>query len=643
MWIDYFVIKNKNKSNKTVFIFFKVFSIISFLLIALIVLFYRGLSYDGAFNALAAKGLFSLGKLHIPYESLSSTIVQTRYPFQILNSIFLNLPIPIFISANLSNILFYFFFWLMINKLASQYESPFPYIAFISISLNKKFIEFGFGGFGEIPSLILFLYSAYFVVYGNNKKISLVFSGLLLAFSILNKWVMIFGLISYFLISLLLMIAKKIKVKELVIVFISFLTIFSLFFLTDRFLNPELKDSRLISSILEHAAFFKNRNAVYSSLPYKERVVIFFHEYQNNQFSSYLGIFKLLLAIIIFYLLIYYLVLILKKIKRTSNNIIFCYSLLFLTFLYFSWWFFLSSKPWYRRIINADILLLLSSSLIASIKTINRKTLFFIKSFLVILLFLSTFNFLVFLSNFDWENNVIKAETEKRKIISILPKDFRAYGYGWWQAPRWHVLLGHSKEFYDLNLSFNLNCKTKLDCFVFFEPENFLQKENLQNIIEKFNLKEIGSFNNSSIYIIPKFDQKEMLFQILQNYDASKNNKYPFSYNFYSVENDSFQWVAPRSSILLNPNNNNYFYISGYLPEDAVEKYLEIVIGNNKFGDFLIDSGNFSICLRVDIENKTSIIDLKTDPYLNKNNDKRNVGFVLNSVGFVSGCKNVLN
>jgi len=159
---------NFEKILKFIKIFALIISIITFFFICFYVLLFVKLSFDGALHYQAAINLIKKGKPIL--DNFEHLFLAIGLPFQVIASLIFLLFGKSLITANIPNILFYFFLFVFTMILSKRSKSILPLLAFIATSFNFGFMLFGFAGYGEMPALVIAIIGGYLFILINIIK-----------------------------------------------------------------------------------------------------------------------------------------------------------------------------------------------------------------------------------------------------------------------------------------------------------------------------------------------------------------------------------------------------------------------------------------------------------------------------------------
>ncbi len=614
-------------------------TILIIVFISLYALFYQGLSFDGAFHSQAAINLYKYGKYVLDYP-LEST--QIKLPFQIVNGFFLTIFGMNFISANLANIFFYIIFGWLFFKLSKRFKSQYILVAFILISFSNSFILWGFKGYGEVPALVFGLFGILLLTNWTASFLRTFFGAFLIGTAIATKWVLVLIILPFGIIMLYQLINRNYKfiIYSIFGFFLSLLIFWSI-----EYANDSVDLLQLLVGIINHTTPVNNN--FYAS--YSERLIVFWNAYiqgSGNLFIAILKIIAYLQAIILLTILIATTIKNYKVKQRISSNQLFVLIISLFAIEYFLWWFFLGSKPWYRRGFNADILLVIALAL--PIKETFSNIPFrrvFHYSAIIIIFMICVFNVYDFFSHKSNELFTIKdkgsiiLESQMRTGLNMLPEGFVAYGYGWWQAPRWSFLSGTKHK--DLE---NLSIKEKYEIangvknkFVFFEKVNYVNKKLVKSIHEQFQLTPVFEYKKYSIQklenIVGFSDAGLKAFINYSKFD------YIFSKGVYSRHN-GYCWYSQDAKILLNSINKTKFVLSFHVPDIkkySTYPYLSIFFNDNLVYKEQLTTSGFQV-KEIEVQKEYNlnkiIVKVQVSKPVNAIDDSRNLGILVREIGF---------
>jgi len=615
-------------------------SVLVAVFISLYALFYKGLCFDGAFHAQAAMNLFKSGRFVLDYPVGHTEI---KIPFQIVNGFFLTVFGMNFISANLANVLFYCLFgWLMV-KLSKKFDSEYILIGFILISFSPGLLLCGFEGYGELPGLIVGLYGILLLTKLPVSNSGIFWGAFLIGTALATKWV--FGLIfiPFGLLVLFMFLNKRFKV--VIMAFLGLLVPLVLFSSLEYAHYSAIDLKQLFVNIIGHTTPV-NKN-YYSN--YSERLLVFWQVYIQSSGSIFIAILKIIGYVQILITLIFLLITAIKGIKTKhpiSSNQFFFLLLCVFAIEYFLWWFVLSSKPWYRRGYNADVLLIISLSI--SIKEIIASNavgkVFRILAWVVILV-ICVFNTYEFFSRqstnllLTQSKGAIDLECKMREGLSKLPEKYKAYGYEWWQAPRWSFLSGVKHG--DL---WNLTIEDKYEIihgsgknFVFFEPVNFADEKRYKEVHELFKLSPIFEYKDYSIKKIDGINGLDS--SIIKPFINYAESDYIWTEGVYPREK-GYCWYSQNARILLYSKNKTEFVLSFHVPD--IKKYsnnpnVSIYFNNEMvYKEEITSSGSFLKKIQVLKKYNVDriIVNLQVSTPLQTEGDTRNLGIAIMQIGF---------
>ena len=617
-------------------------SVITIIFISLYVLFYQGLSFDGAFHSQAAVNFYKSGKYVLDYP-LGFT--QIKVPFQIVNGFFLTVFGMNFIAANLANVLFYILFGWLLLKLSKQFDSQYILVGLILISFSATgLLRWGFQGFGEIPALVLGLFGILLLTKWPVSTLRILFGGFLIGTAVSTKWVLILIILPFGILILLRLLNKNYKfgIYSLLGFFLSLAIFWSI-----EYANYSVNLKDLFGGVINHT--IPVNSDYYSS--YSERLSMFWNVYVQSSGNLLMAILKIVAYLQILLLFILLSVKIIKKFKTKESipsNQLFILLISLFAIEYFLWWFFLSSKPYARRGFNADVLLIISLALATKeiFLSISFQRLFHYLAAIIISV-ICIFNIYTFFSSgFKGllslkSKGAIALESQMRIGLNALPKDFNAYGYQWWQAPRWSFLSGAKHK--DL-LAMTLEDKYEIvngsgEKFIFFEPENFLNKTLYNKIHELFKLSTIFEYRRYTIKKIDGIDGVDSTKKIVSFINYSKSG-YNFTEGIYYPEKGGHCWYSPNARILLNSKNKTEFILSFHVPD--IKRYSSFPFLSIYFNDAMVYkeqitvSGNF--VKKIKVTNKFDldriVVSLKLSNPLQTAKGSRKLGIAVTQIGF---------
>jgi hypothetical protein len=622
-------------SNKTLLCL----SVLVIIFISLYALFYQGLSFDGAFHSQAAINFYKSGKYVLDYPIGGFT--QIKVPFQIVNGFFLTVFGMNFIAANLANVLFYILFGWLLFKLYKQFNSQYILIGLILISFSRGLLLFGFMGYGEIPALVLGLFGILLLTKWPVSTLKVFFGAFLIGTAIATKWVFVLILLPFGIIILLRLLNKK--YKFVIYSLLGFLLSLTLFW-SIEYANYSVSLKPFLTGIIKQT--IPVNNIYYST--FSERLSVFWNVYVKSSGNMFVAILKIAAYLQI---LILFIILSLKTINKIKAKEVIRSNQLFILLIslfaieYFLWWFFLSGKPWYRRGFNADILLIISLALSTKevILNISLKRLFHFLAGIIISV-ICLFNIYEFFSQRSNElfslksKGAIALESEMRIGLNARPKDFNAYGYTWWQAPRWSFLSGvKHKDLWYITLEDKCEIVNGSgENFVFFEPENLVDEKNYKKIHELYKLSTIFEYNN---YTIKKIETiNDVNFSKIASFINYSESDYFWTAGVYSREK-GFCWYSQNAKILLSSKNKTEFVLSFYIPDInkySSPPYLSIYFNDNMvYKEKITSSGAFVVKIKVSKECNLDqmVVNVQvSDPF--QGIRKREMGIIVTQIGF---------
>lgn len=616
---------------------FFVSSILTLLYISLFALLNSGLSFDGAFHAQSAVNLYDSFDFTLDYGR--NSYIQTKVPFQIINGFFFWLFGKNLIVANFANVLFVVVLWVLIHRLSIKFKSPIIHLSFICVAFGLYMPMIGFQGYGEVPALSIALFGLFFSTFHISNK-ELFFGGALVGTAIATKWVLALAFPSMFLLLTLLFFEKKYKKTFLLLAgFFVALIVFWMF----EYSFSETGFAKAVSGTMKQTkGLDKSFHATYLS-----RLGSFFNVFVKFSGGSFIAYSKLVFVLLLGVLSVYKLVQNIKRVIRlepVSKEELFFLQIVAFMLVYTLWWFFLGTKPWYRRYFNADILLFISIPLTLRIiffdKVVLQKylQLFLRGAFSVLAVVLSV----TFIGKHGYMygstgRNSIGCENAIHAGLSKLPSDFDAYGYGWWQAPRWSFVSG--LKFRDLNKMSKLDKYQMLTDdrkdYVFFGDENKLDKNGVKYIHKRFKLKDVYSCQFGKIKEIVGSDKINLNQKVEQFVDFSQIS-YPLTEGFYNREKEMYCWSSGKSSLLLKTNKAGKFGTTLQAMEEVSGEEIRILFNGEQVFVSKLKKGRNDINFEIDQKYfnkqvKVTFISAKT---FTPKGEQRKLSFVLYKVGF---------
>ncbi len=631
---------SKHNYSKYINVILQYLTVVVIVFISLYVLFYQLISFDGAMHSQAAINFYKWGKYLTDYPI---GFTQIKVPFQLVNGFFLTVFGMNFMSANLANILFYIFFGWLFFKLYKAYNSNYIFLGFILISFSSSFLKLGFNGYGEIPGLVFGLFGLFFLSKWNGSFLKVFFGAFLIGTAIATKWIFVLILLPFGILLLVQLINRNYRF----ILFALLGTTLSLaIFWHIEYADYSVDLMQLINGILEQTSPVNNSH--YSN--YTERLFVFWKTYVNSSGSLLISIIKIVAYLqisILFILLTVKTVLQLKRKETIPSNQLIILVLSLFTLEYFLWWFFSSSIPWYRRGFNADVLLIIVLALSVNKMLENAKVHMIMHySGAAIISIILVFNIYTFSSHWSEEistdhlKRVSILETQMRTGLNSLPNDFTAYGYGWWQAPRWSFLSGVKHK--DLNFM-SLGDKYEIinhakNYFVFFGPENLYNKKLNQEIHEKFNLTTVFKYEKYTIERIDGIFGVDTS-QIKSNVNYAESD-YFWADGVYSQGTKGFCWYSTNARVLLSAENKTEFILRFRIPD--IKKFsgfptLSVFFENDLvYKKQIVSSGKKEIEIEVSEKYKLDklMVKLQMSEPIMAINDARSLGIVVSEIGF---------
>ncbi len=631
---------SKHNYSKFINTILQYLSVLVIVFISLYVLFYQLISFDGAMHSQAAINFYNYGKYLTDYPI---GFTQIKVPFQLVNGFFLTVFGLNFMAANLANIFYYILFGWLFFKLNKETKSNFIFLGFILISFSSGFLKFGFNGYGEIPGLVFGLVGLFFLSRWKDSLLKVFLGAFLIGTAIATKWIFVLILLPFGMILLLQLIYKNYKFILLALLSIALsLTIFWSIEYADYPVNLK----QLINGVLEQTSPINNSH--YSN--YTERLFVFWKTYVNSSGSLVISIIKIVAYLqisILFILLTVKTVLQLKRKESIPSNQLYFLVISLFTLEYFFWWFFSSSIPWYRRGFNADILLIISLGLSTNLlpqnipfqRIINSST----AAIISIILLFNVYGFFTHNLKGLFTNNTKQVsilESQMRAGLNSLPNNFTAYGYGWWQAPRWSFLSGAKHK--DLNFM-TLEDKYEIinhtnNYFVFLGPESLYNKKFNREIHEKFYLTTLFKYQKYSIERLDGIFGTDTS-QIKSNVNYSVSD-YIWADGVYPRQQKEFCWYSQNARILLNSQNKTEFILIFRVPD--INKFsslptLSIYFENDLvYEKQIMSSGTKEIKIVVPEIYKQDklIIKIQMSEPIMAINDARSLGIVVSEIGF---------
>ena len=450
------------------------------------VVLFRLPDFDGAFNAQAALNLYRHGKLLLDYAS--PYFLQTNLPFQVINGFFLWICGASFLAFNLANVLFYFGLFEFTDQVSRRFGIPDPWYAFCALSLYPNFFVNGFSGFGEVPFLVLLLWSVWIFINHRESKSGYLYSSVLYGLACATKYIAFLSVIP----CILLLWLQKCSRRQAVLVSAFAFITFIFCSLLQYAQYPGNALSYMTGAIIDQNMPLHSLSP-YVGAPvasYLDRVALFMTSFLRDE-TLEISLFVLGLLCVSSYASI-------RDCFRTGHsenkrNRLALF-LLFYAWLYFAWYFFIGTRPWDRRYLDGVALIIYGVSIGSPFKA------YLTKSWMASLPFLPLFLGwgAASANNFSLDPKMIVTRYEEtlKEALALLPSNFVGYGYLIREAPRWS-LVAH-KRFYDIYqfpafsdcIGEDKGCQNK---FLFLDGSRRINPEAYMQIMDKIQSRQIWS------------------------------------------------------------------------------------------------------------------------------------------------------
>lgn len=652
---NYFSSLIKNSFHKT-FLWGLSFAVLC--LLSLYVFFNVGLEFDGAFHTQCAINLFKNGNYTLNYGDF--THIQTKLPFQLINGFFLMICGINYSAANLANIVFYIFLWLLVRKLFAKYDTSLLFISFLAISFNTWTLKLAFQGFGEMPSLVFALWGLYYSSFYQKSDKHLFFSGVLIGTAIATKWVLVLVLAPFSLVIIQFLFSRNFRFAGIIIAgfVISLLSFLSIEY---YFARPDIGET--LTNIASHSS----GTSVQYYQSYSERLLKFWDAYVKYAGGDIIIASKFILMVLVAIPSIIIGINFIKQLSK-GNSItpeqLFFLQLASFFFVYFFWWFILGSKPWYRRYYNADALLYLSAALCFYLWKDTFKRILYLRYIVPVFMLLSTAVFAVALypkinKQLYFNKNENSEESKLKSALLKLPVEYTGYGYGWWQAPRWAFFSQRAfKDITALSLEEkNLLLSGSGNHYMFFDSENSSDPNAYRRMHELYELEPV--YSNNGFMIKKIISCKGQIDKQLEQTSTSDNEPiiadatraklayvdyrmgdYMESIGLHEREQNRYKWSSKRSSIALTSKDMSRFTALLRIPDIKLyPSEMNITVffnGESMYTKKITSSGDILVDfpLAEKYKNKSISVSITGSSSFTPANDPRELSFVVSSIGF---------
>jgi len=633
-------------------------------------------SFDGAMNAQVAQSLARHFRYATTYNQVVdfNPIIQTGPPVLFPVAFLFKLFGETFTAGLAVNAIYLTLLVLGVAFLLKRYlavDNFYLLITFLAIYGTPRLFDFGFGLYGELPSL-------FFLVMGiiaiseyqiARSKGYLVLSGLMLGLGYLTKVVALLAVPSFLLILFCDAYVEGGKrafeiLRKLIYKLLFFfgglalpVFLFELFKLRVLGLNNYMAwwHGLLIEALKQAGVVqgYADTTNIVEKLAKHLDVLL-----QEN-----LGGFLLLSVIV---LLVFVFKVVHDSISQTQDKkhlrIALSYGLVIIFLLsltYFSWWLLVTptQKAWYRRIINGVVLLeiLIPASMYIILNVmgpflrgrLGYDICLWLRRFLLVLIFVY---FSIRLVN---SNNLVITFADSSQKVAIeevaqflrnLPESSEVFGYGWWQAPQISFASGKSfKDIYRNSLMARPGAKSEkylvVDCYD--------ATREYENVLSHYNSKLVKA---SACYYVYKlesrlpfysdFTENERRAVDYNHVDFRKNNLNVAVRNIYVGEqNNNGKWAQSSSGLLLRYKGEQSLRVSIWVPDlsnyNANNIHLKVYVNRKVQREFDITEGGIKELIMPisGVEGDVVEISIVCDHVLEKGGDYRELSIFLLEIG----------
>jgi hypothetical protein len=640
-----------------------------------------GFSFDGGMNVQVAQNLVKNFKYAASYNGIVEfdPKIQTGLPVILPVAILFKLFGASFANGLIINAIYLFLLVLAIVYYLKYCANLNNFFVLLAISMfygTPALFEYGFGLYGEIPTLFYFLVALIFLhKYERTSKSKFIFwAGVIIGLGYLTKTVILISIPAFVFVAIFdYLFKRRLSIKSYVQQYVRL----PLGFLIPVFVFEIYK---LIS--LGFNVYFQwwhdQLRAILLQAGFKSGYVDtngFFDKFITHLdlLSSYVKVNKTIIIFLLLLLLMSFMGILLysiythwrkKKFVKGdthlfSNNFL---VLMTVTLSYFGWWLLITptQKAFYRRIIDGSILLELCIVIMFSLlymfskKLVERskKTPYKLYNASVItisMLLLATSAFGISRTkNYSISFNDTPAKAsllEAGEFINSLPPEAEFFGYGWWQAP--NVAFASSRSFKDIQNSPEMDDAGPKNekYFVVDQYAYSINPKGYKAILSKYDNQLVFSRNHILIYKLtfrslftyPEFSDEEKRQVSYNKIDfTTVDNADIFVRNVYVDEkNNSGKWAQKLSGYLLKYNDERTLRITFWVPK--LERYdrqpieLEVFVNKVLVTEFEINhDGSHEIDIPLENINGSTIeVSLLSNAKLLVADDPRELSVVL--------------
>lgn len=610
-------------------------------------------SFDGAMNLQVPFQLIETGKYMTTYDGgiLFDAKIQTRMPVLIPIYFLWKIFGVSSVSAIIVNALYLCLLMYVVYKICREMglDKESSMIPVVLITIVPGIWEYGFGIYGEIPTLALFMCSILFLLKAEKKDKNNIYMGLAGAFfslAFLNKTVILIAVPSFVVLFVYkLFYEKTLKLKSVLIwggAFIVPIIFAEAYHMVQIGSIQEYIDMMLfeISEIGKQAGVsqgFSDTSNVF------EKVWLHLNILQNESL-----IFNPIIVILILLVLfVEWLYVCFKRKKITYFSIV-----ILVMYSYFGWWLLITptAKAWYRRIIIGVILLLVICCVVLAnvMKDIKHKKIFkYVCLFSVFLIAVTHLQASISVDkNYKTE---ITQLSEQVNVISKDNSDAKFYGYGWYQAPV--IAIYSESTFWNL---YNSGIENENSYLVVDKNSLSGGKGELTNVLRCFDSELVFENNSGAIYKINSIDVYNYKFKselenvlesdvITTRFNNKDNEGYEGITGIYWNDTDTnVKWCSPNLEVLIkNPGYKNLcinlqVFAFDKMNNDIMRLYVyidDILVSTQE-----VDSnGSYEILLSGEQVEKEGIRDIRiyADSYVKTDTDSRLLSYKINEIKYV--------
>lgn len=668
------MIREKKISNYIIFLI--IIFIVHFVINVISVAFTNIFSFDGGLNAQVAQNISSNFSYSSNYDGgeLFPSYVQTGIPVLLPVSFMFSIFGVTFESGLLINslyLLLLFFSLLFYLKKCLQVNNFVILLFCILFYATRKLFVFGFGLYGEVPTLFFIILSIIFLhLFEDSKKQRFLYwIGVSLGLGFLTKTVALISIpafIFYFIHRFI--ISKQKSLKEHILNFTKFVIGFFI-----PILIFEIYRYFLMGNLFVYLKWWGTQ---INNILMQAGVKSGFEDSPNliSKIFTHLEILSISISlhpiiILIILVLVVTFVILMDYFNKGINdldrwNILQQKSVLVIFLLsisYFGWWLIITptQKAWHRRIFNGTILLEICFTIIVFFfleritEYFNHNKLKFNKFYVFLTLNGIRSLFLIFflIYFFTSGNHVISFFPSQEKIhyqeattfISSLPEKSEFFGFDWMQAPL--VSFVSQKKIYDISFNSNINNPGPKEnkYFVIDKAANTVAKNVYESILEKYDYQEI--FKNDEVKIFNLLFRKNDSYEEFSNFernftqinviDFSKDIVQGFYRGVYSDEiGQPGKWAQKLSGYLLKRSDEKELSIKIWIPDfqnyDIENLILDIYLDGTLVEKYsILKQGQQLITIPINnIENNSTIeVTLFFNSRLVVKNDMRELAF----------------